>query len=414
MNKISKIIILVFVVSLFGALGFSILTEAGSGDNVSGFAWSENIGWVSFNSTSDGSSVSYGVNLDLGSGNLSGEAWSENIGWISFNRSDTGNPPAAPFNGGSGPIAQYNFGTNRVTGWMRVLAYDGGWDGWIRFCDSTIANCSGAGQVARIDPATGDWHGWTWSDMVVGWLSLNSSDSGAGGSAYKVTMAGGINRPPSAINLSTTASVTDYCSKSPANIFLNWEFSDLDTGHTQSAYQIQVTRVNDGQAYDSGKISESASSITAYNINSDMGGLFIWYDSSQQGYTWRVKVWDSQDAESDWSDGPLFRTPLHQYPSIDFSWQPSNPSQGEDVQFTDESTCYDTDGNCDSWSWTIPNATYIGGTTSSSRNPRVKFTSDGSKQVFLKVTDSDTYFCQVPISVEVQVKLPGWEEVLPQ
>ena len=38
MNKLSKLIILVFLISLFGCLG--IFIYAGSGDNTSGFAWS--------------------------------------------------------------------------------------------------------------------------------------------------------------------------------------------------------------------------------------------------------------------------------------------------------------------------------------------------------------------------------------
>lgn len=71
--------------------------EAGAGQNVLGFAWSENIGWISFNNLSDGSATSYGVNISplgvTGTGDLSGHAWSENIGWVSFNRLDTGTPP---------------------------------------------------------------------------------------------------------------------------------------------------------------------------------------------------------------------------------------------------------------------------------------------------------------------------------
>src|SRR3972149_2741948 len=76
--------------------------NAGSSQNTSGFAWSQNVGWFSFNSKNcdtddDGQSeggagcppagtnmASYGVNIDPITGILSGFAWSENIGWISF------------------------------------------------------------------------------------------------------------------------------------------------------------------------------------------------------------------------------------------------------------------------------------------------------------------------------------------
>ncbi|MBI5153289.1 MAG: hypothetical protein HZA36_02410 [Parcubacteria group bacterium] len=52
--------------------------------NVSGNAWSENIGWISFKNPNAGSS--YGVNIHPLSGILSGYAWSEHIGWIDFNQ----------------------------------------------------------------------------------------------------------------------------------------------------------------------------------------------------------------------------------------------------------------------------------------------------------------------------------------
>ena len=53
--------------------------------NLSGFAWGENIGWVSFscNNTSSCGTVGYGVTIDT-DGALDGYAWAENIGWINF------------------------------------------------------------------------------------------------------------------------------------------------------------------------------------------------------------------------------------------------------------------------------------------------------------------------------------------
>ena len=68
---------------------------------ITGWGWSDTIGWISFNCITDGSNCAtsaYGVTVtpgqELGSGNLnpairnadlSGYAWSPNIGWISFN-----------------------------------------------------------------------------------------------------------------------------------------------------------------------------------------------------------------------------------------------------------------------------------------------------------------------------------------
>jgi len=158
---------------------FAPKVNAGADDNISGYAWSENIGWVSFNNLSDGSGIDYGVNIDEVTGLLSGYAWSENIGWISFNGSD-----AVGCNGCSGADCQAKAsltveadGSREVSGWAKVLANGGGWDGCV--------SLRGGSYGVSIDSA-GDFHGWAWSDMVLGWMSFNSADSGAGGNAHKV------------------------------------------------------------------------------------------------------------------------------------------------------------------------------------------------------------------------------------
>jgi len=56
--------------------------------NLSGWAWSESFGWISFASTTP---ITYGVKVattttaNYQAGEFDGYAWSENIGWISFN-----------------------------------------------------------------------------------------------------------------------------------------------------------------------------------------------------------------------------------------------------------------------------------------------------------------------------------------
>ncbi len=165
--------------------------EAGTADNVSGYAWSENIGWISFNSTNDGSAVSYGVNLDTtnratgGTGNFSGNAWSENIGWISFNRLDTGTPPFAPFSGATGPIAQVDWATGKVTGWARALSgvgSVGGWDGWIKLSDDSIPVWNGRGVKISGNNFSGlAWGGADGTGIagVVGWIDFAPTVGGA-------------------------------------------------------------------------------------------------------------------------------------------------------------------------------------------------------------------------------------------
>ena len=107
--------------------------QTGASDNVSGWAWSDNIGWISFNNTTDGSGFNYGVNIN-NDGIFSGYAWSDNIGWISFNRTDTGAPPGSPDYGTY--LAQVDLENGQVSGWARALSYGGGWDGWIKLRDA--------------------------------------------------------------------------------------------------------------------------------------------------------------------------------------------------------------------------------------------------------------------------------------
>jgi len=53
--------------------------------NLSGWAWGENVGWISFSceNTSSCGNVNYGVTIDF-DGLFNGYAWGENIGWINF------------------------------------------------------------------------------------------------------------------------------------------------------------------------------------------------------------------------------------------------------------------------------------------------------------------------------------------
>ncbi|GMX58068.1 MAG: hypothetical protein YFSK_4050 [Candidatus Yanofskyibacterium parasiticum] len=176
--------LLVFATVALAAGSFAFLAFAGAGHNVGGFAWSENIGWVSFNNgavdgIAGGGGTDYGVNI-ASDGKMSGYAWSEYIGWISFNAADV-----AGCGGCSGDTCQAKVsgipnasGQHEISGWVKVLANGGGWDGCV--------SLRGSNYGVSIDPATGDFHGWAWSDMVLGWLSFNSVDPGAGGGPYKV------------------------------------------------------------------------------------------------------------------------------------------------------------------------------------------------------------------------------------
>ncbi len=173
----------------------SQIVRAGTGDNVSGWAWSDNIGWISFNSINcdgDGDGLSdgltadcpvvgtpipnYGVNIDLKTtGDFSGFAWSDNIGWISFNRTDTGNPPEAPFNTAvsTDPIARLDGASGEVTGWARALSgisATNGYDGWIKLSGvATDVDSSPYGVTLNNE----FFNGFAWGGDVIGWVDFN-------------------------------------------------------------------------------------------------------------------------------------------------------------------------------------------------------------------------------------------------
>ncbi|MDP3934684.1 MAG: CARDB domain-containing protein [Candidatus Giovannonibacteria bacterium] len=137
--------------------------EAGSEHNLSGWAWSENIGWISFNSTNQGGGANYGVTVNSG-GNISGYAWSEHIGWISFNEdSDCPQSPCSP---------KLNQQNGEVSGWAKVLVAQGnGWDGWIHLRGSNYG----------VSVSACNWEGYAWGSDVVGWVHFKGTNYGVVG-----------------------------------------------------------------------------------------------------------------------------------------------------------------------------------------------------------------------------------------
>jgi len=232
--KIKLSLLLAFLAFLVVVSGILLFlhgkpTKAGFGDNLFGYAWSENIGWISFNSMNEtGSSSDYGVNVDS-SGNLSGYAWSENIGWISFNRSDSGSPSFNDPGSGSGPIAKLDSVTGTVNGWARALAgvsRTDGWDGWISLRGTA------AGSSYGVSVSSCNWSGWAWGSEVVGWISFSSSNLGAGsGSAYGVTSTGAGCFVPPAVTADIKANGSDgsITISSGASTIITWISTNADS-----------------------------------------------------------------------------------------------------------------------------------------------------------------------------------------
>lgn len=127
---------------------------------ITGWAWSETIGWISLNCSnrSTCASVDYGL-VTQPDGIITGYGWSENIGWISANAADLAGCP-------SGPCEAREAADGTFSGWLRALSYGGGWGGFIKL--------SGSGYgVARRQVAPYRTTGWAWSDLVLGWLKFS-------------------------------------------------------------------------------------------------------------------------------------------------------------------------------------------------------------------------------------------------
>ncbi len=110
--------------------------------------------------------------------NLTGYAWSSNVGWIKF-----GGLAGCPGTGACN--ARLNIGTNQLEGWARACVVTanhdctglldvsaGGWDGWVSLnCDNSSGSCSVNNYQASA--VGGSLSGFAWGSDVIGWLRLN-------------------------------------------------------------------------------------------------------------------------------------------------------------------------------------------------------------------------------------------------
>lgn len=158
---------------------------AGAEDRFKGYAWSDNIGWISFNCydntttphTNDCGTSEYGVDLNS-TNELTGEAWSDNIGWISFDYCHTSGDCVGP---------TFNNSTKEIAGDVFVLSSvgDPSWDGII----SLAGTISGGGGSYVPILVNNFIEGFSWGSLNIGWISWNCSNTNSCGSSdYKVEL----------------------------------------------------------------------------------------------------------------------------------------------------------------------------------------------------------------------------------
>ncbi|MDD5043112.1 MAG: thrombospondin type 3 repeat-containing protein [Patescibacteria group bacterium] len=185
----------------------------GQGDacegNVYGWAWSENVGWVSANNcdlaTNTCAGPAYGVKI-AADGILSGWMWSENVGWICVGATcaDYGATPEAQT---AAAKADTNIGD--ISGWAKVIAYPAS-EGWISLRKMALdldAPIYGAKMAFAINEqpliSKGDFYWWGWAPWDIGWVDFGPSVAGSfvgiktsfGFEPVRVTPAGGIFEP---------------------------------------------------------------------------------------------------------------------------------------------------------------------------------------------------------------------------
>ena len=141
--------IIIILISLCIGVVFAWQTLAGAATNIkseSGFAWSENGGWLNF-ASDDGGVMVY-------DDYLSGYIWSENLGWISLNCANTNSCETSNYkisNDKEGNLSGYAWGEN--IGWVNFSPDNGG---------------------VKIN-SNGEFSGYAWGENI-GWIVFNCQD----------------------------------------------------------------------------------------------------------------------------------------------------------------------------------------------------------------------------------------------
>ncbi len=271
---------------LFSAIALVLpsLSKAGTNatreDDLNGWAWSDNMGWISFGGVSP--LGSYGVDFSTTTGALSGYAWADNVGWVSFNET-TGCPDGSA---DCRPVADLTTTDNTVSivGWGKVLAEGWNSDGWIRF--------SGADHAVLYNKELGQFSGNAWGDEV-GWIefqliqgpattddvSIPSVPSGFSANAVCVSQVPRINisynpvsaNPPANYQIGRTedGTETDFANFDVIYDSNGISFQD-DAVTPGSAYFYKVVAYNDqGESAPSATVSATASSNCANVCSND-------------------------------------------------------------------------------------------------------------------------------------------------
>jgi len=377
------------------------------GVKLSGFAWSPNLGWISFscsNIIGGCQNIDYGVSVVRPAGGFSGAwetldgyAWAnpkdrlaptDNVGWITFSSSGLVNCPSDPgANLDTTCKAEINFSTGEVRGWARACSVfqngcsgalkadsaTGGWDGWIELAGTNHVSPVMSGlQGVTLDKNNCSLKGFASqgnnndNSQFGGWIKFQNTHGVDPGPDYGVSI---INLPPN--QPKNLVLNPDYCAY-PWNFSFQWLYTDPEDD-AQGYYQIQISTDNSFAGipnYDTGEtplVGDANKDIYVHLQFCSPSKKVDFPGSCQtlgkpnifefdKNYFWRVRTWNGDGLScaasqfSPWSANGTFHTPKHDYPATSYTYSPPKPSAGETVTFTN-GTKFDTGSQNQSYKW---------------------------------------------------------------
>lgn len=274
-SKFTLLIALIIILAVISATDFNVYKEANAdvSHNMSGYAWSDTIGWISFNciNTDSCSTLNYGVGINDSNGELFGYAWSSNIGWITFNENELANCPSS--------LCRARLVNGALTGWARALSYSdtesGGWNGWISFNCIDTGSCSTSNYGVTLSGS--EFGGYAWGSAIIGWINFKPTNTSSG------VQYGGVIK--STLTASLSSSQTYVPKGNP--VTLTWT-STLATSCLGDEFS------TDGEV--SGEVVVNPNSTTIYTLtcNNDFGS---------ENETLQVSVWDTECSDGIDNDG---------------------------------------------------------------------------------------------------------------
>jgi|GEM_PF-2470854 len=300
----------------------------------------------------------------------------------------------------------------------------------------TVVTTNGTGQTTNSGMVSGKYD--VTESVPSGWAYNSGSCVLQNGTATGSAATNGVSQLTIQSNRTTTCTFSNtaagptpyvtnmslsnsYCavSDNTAQNMFSWQYNN-DSNINENQFELQIA--------DNSAFTTSAIDRTFSNLNNPTGTVNQQVVSVtntginslkfNQAYYWRVKVWQDNGSgspgnDSGWVQGTPFTTAAHAGPNVSFTFSPQNPSQGQSIQFTDGSTCYNASGSatCQSFAWDFGDTN-----TSTVENPSHAYIAQQIYNVVLKVSD-ELGSCSaskiVVVNSPSNSAFPIWKEIAP-